>query len=104
LTAAGGTTRSHIEETNRALEKHMEQMKTWDAIVGTLCSLAFGAAVYFLLGTGGTTSSGGLSPTISWREAWPIFGAIAGLFGGAVVARVAFTQLRQRRRRRFWGL
>jgi hypothetical protein len=96
--------RSHIEETNRELEKHMEQMKTWDAFVGVLCGLAFGAAVYFLLGTGGTTSSGGISPTISSREGWPVFGALAGLVAGAVVARVAFTQLRQRRRRRFWGL
>ena len=96
--------RSHIEETNRALEEHMGQMKTWDAIVGVLCGLACGAAVYFLLGTGGPTSSGGLSPTISSREAWPVLGALAGLVGGAVVARVAFTQLRQRRRRRFWGL
>jgi hypothetical protein len=96
--------RSHIEETNRALEEHMERTKTRDAVVAALCGLAFGVMAYFLLGTGGATPSGGISPTITTREGWPVLGALAGLVGAAVVARALFTQLRQRRRRRFWGL
>jgi fructose-specific phosphotransferase system IIC component len=95
--------RSHIEETNRALEEHLEQTKTRDAIVAVLCGVAFGAMAYLLLGTGGTTPSGGISPTVTTREGWPVLGTLAGLVGGVVVARVLFTQLRQRRRRRFWG-
>ena len=95
---------AHIEETNRALEEHLEQTKTRDAIVAALCGLAFGAAVYLLLGTGGTTSSGGISPTITSSEGWPLLGALAGLVGGVVVARALFTHIRTRRRRRFWGL
>mgnify|MGYP001824477243 FL=1 len=95
---------SHIEETNRALEEHLEQTKTRDAVVATLCGLAFGVLAYFLLGTGGTTSSGGISPTISTREGWPVLGTLAGLVGAVVVARGLYTHLRQRRRRRFWGL
>ncbi len=96
--------RSHIEETNQALEEHMEQTKTRDAILAGVCGLAFGVMAYLLLGTGGTTSSGGISPTITTREGWPILGTLAGLVGALIVARVLFTQIRQRRRRRFWGL
>ena len=95
---------SHIEETNRALEEHLEQTKTRDAVVATLCGLAFGAAAFLLLGTGGTTSSGGISPTITSSEGWPLLGGLGGLVGGVVVARALFTHLRTRRRRRFWGL
>ena len=95
---------SHIEETNRALDEHLEQTKTRDAVVAALCGLAFGVVAYFLLGTGGATSSGGISPTISTREGWPVLGALAGLIGAGVVARALYTHLRQRRRRRFWGL
>jgi hypothetical protein len=96
--------RSHIEDTNRALEEHLEQMKTRDAIVAAVCGLAFGAIAYLLLGTGGPTSSGGISPTMTTREGWPVVGALAGLVGAVIVARTVFTQIRQRRRRRFWGL
>jgi hypothetical protein len=95
---------SHIEETNRALEEHLEQTKTRDAVVATLAGLAFGVVAYLLLGTGGTTSSGGISPTMTTSEGWPVLGALAGLVGAAVVGRALFTHLRQRRRRRFWGL
>jgi hypothetical protein len=95
---------SHIQETNRALEEHLERTRTRDAIVAVLCGLAFGAMAYFLLGTSGTTSSGGISPTVTTREGWPVVGALGGLVGAVVVARVVFTQIRQRRRRRFWGL
>jgi hypothetical protein len=95
---------SHIEETNRALEQHLERTKTRDAVVAALCGLASGAIAYLLLGTGGTTSSGGISPTITTTEGWPVVGALVGVIGGVLVARTVFTQIRQRRRRRFWGL
>lgn len=95
---------SHIEETNRALERHLVEKKTQDVVVATLCGLAFGAVAYFILGTGGATSSGGVSPTLSTSEGWPVLGTLAGVVGGVIVARFAFTGIRQRRRRRFWGL
>jgi len=95
---------SHIEETNQALEKHLEETKTRDAIVATLCGVVFGVMVYFLLGTGGPTSSGGVSPTLTTREGWPVLGGLGGLVGAVVVSRALYTHLRQRRRRRFWGL
>jgi hypothetical protein len=95
---------SHIEETNRALEEHLEQTKTRDTVFAALAGLAFGVVAYLLLGTGGATSAGGISPTLTMTEGWPVLGALAGLVGAVVVGRVLFTQLRQRRRRRFWGL
>jgi hypothetical protein len=95
---------SHIEETNRALEAHLEQTRTRDTVVAALAGLVFGVVAYLLLGTGGTTSTGGISPTPTTTEGWPVLGTLAGLVGAVVVGRVLFTQLRQRRRRRFWGL
>ncbi len=95
---------SHIEETNRALEEHLEQTKTRDGIVAIIGGLVFGVAVYFLLGTGGPAPSGGISPTVTTREGWPLLGAPAGLVGAGLVARALFKYRRARRRRRFWGL
>jgi hypothetical protein len=95
---------SHIEDTNRALEEHLEQTKTRDTVIAALAGLVFGAVAYLLLGTGGATSTGGISPTMTTSEGRPVLGALAGLVGAAVVGRVLFTQLRLRRRRRFWGL
>ena len=95
---------SHIEETNRELEQHMEQTKTRDVISAVIVGFVLGLAVWFLLGTGGPSSSGGISPTITQRDAWPVLGGLTGLLGGAFTARAFYGYRRQQRRRRFWGL
>lgn len=95
---------SHIEETNRALEAHLEQTKSRDVIGAVVVGIVLGLAVWFMLGTGGTTSSGGISPTITTREPWPIFGTLVGLVSGGFTARAFYGYRRQQRRRRFWGL
>ena len=95
---------SHIEETNRALEEHLEQTRTRDVIVAVIVGCVLGLAVWFLLGTGGPSSSGGISPTITTRDSWPLLGGLAGLVGAAFPARAFYGYRRQQRRRRFWGL
>lgn len=95
---------SDIEETNRAMEEHLKEKKTQDAVVATLCGLAFAVLAYVVLGTSGPAPSGGLSPTITTSPGSPVLGVLAGVVGGAVVGRFSFTRIRQHRRRRFWGL
>jgi hypothetical protein len=95
---------SHIEETNRALEEHLVQTKTRDVVGAVVCGLVVATAVYFLLATGGAGSSGGISPTVTERAPWPVFGALAGVVGGAFAGHAFYRHRRQQRRRRFWGL
>lgn len=95
---------SEIEETNRAMERHLEEKKTQDTVVAILCGLAFAVLAYLVLGTSGPSGSGGISPTLGRSEGWPVLGLLMGAVGGAVVGRFSFTQIRQHRRRRFWGL
>ena len=85
-------------------ERHLEEKKAQDAIVATLCGVAFAALAYLVLGTSAPSASGGLSPAVGTSEGWPVVGGLVGVVGGAVVGRFTFTRIRQRRRRRFWGL
>ena len=91
-------------ETNEALEKHMEATRTPDVVLAMVCGLVLGLAVYLLLGPGGTSTSGGISPTLTERDPWPVLGALSGLVLGALGARATYRYRRQQRRRRFWGL
>jgi len=95
---------SHIQETNEALDAHLDQTRSRDVVTAVVVGIVLGLAVWFVLGTGGATSSGGISPTITTRDAWPVLGALAGLVGGAFTARAFYSHRRRQRRRRFWGL